>query len=128
MGAQISLLAKEGVQQARIELNPVDLGPVLVQISLEGNAARVDFHAEVASTRQAIESSLPALAGSLRDAGMTLAGGGVFQQAQQQSSGRHGTDDGRRRGGGTREPGDDGPAAVGTLRPATRRGLVDLVA
>ncbi|WP_284617094.1 flagellar hook-length control protein FliK [Aquabacterium humicola] len=131
MGAQISLMAKEGVQQARIELNPLDLGPVLVQISLDGNAARVDFHAEVASTRQAIESSLPTLAGSLRDAGMTLAGGGVFQQPQQQSSpGRHG-DDGHRRGSGPRGRDDDasaGPAGVSTVSAAPRRGLVDLVA
>ncbi|NRF68503.1 flagellar hook-length control protein FliK [Aquincola sp. S2] len=130
MGAQITLLAKDGVQQARIELNPVDLGPVLVQISLDGSAARVDFHAEVASTRQAIESSLPALAGSLRDAGMTLTGGGVFQQPQQQSSGRHGAEDGHRRHNGPGQRGNEGgPAAVSTtVRPGARRGLVDLVA
>jgi flagellar hook-length control protein FliK len=68
------------VQQARLQLHPQELGPVLVRIQLEGQAAQVHLAAEQAFTRQALEQALPALAGQLSDAGFTLAGGGVFEK------------------------------------------------
>ena len=40
--------------------------------------------AENGLTRQALEQSMPLLAGSLREAGLTLSGGGVFEQPRQQ--------------------------------------------
>ena len=80
-GLQVSLLAKDGVQQAELHLNPADLGPVSIRIALAGSEARIDFGADLASTRHAIEQGLPELAGALRDAGFTLAGGGVSQHA-----------------------------------------------
>lgn len=103
LGAQVSLLARNGVQSAELHLNPADMGPISVQITLEGTQAHVDFGADSASTRQLIESGLPELASALREAGLTLSGGGVSQHAQQQqgrgdasSSGQGG--DGRRAG------------------------------
>jgi len=79
LGVQVSVLAKGGVQQAELHLNPNELGPVSIHISLDGSAARVDFGADVAATREAIERGLPELASALHDAGFTLAGGGVSQ-------------------------------------------------
>jgi flagellar hook-length control protein FliK len=55
------------------------MGPVSVQIVMDGTQARVDFGADMVATRQAIEAGLPELASALRDAGFTLAGGGVSQ-------------------------------------------------
>ena len=81
LGVQVSVLAKDGVQQAELHLNPAELGPVSIHISLDGNAARVDFGADVAATRAVIERGLPELASALQDAGFTLAGGGVSQHA-----------------------------------------------
>jgi flagellar hook-length control protein FliK len=130
LGAQVTLLTREGVQQARLTLHPAEMGPISVQIALDGKAAHVDFHAEVAATRSAIEAALPALASALRDAGFTLAGGGVFQH----------------HGGGRQHAGDQAPAsqprpsassdsdlASGLVAPAlgrslSGRGLVDLYA
>lgn len=80
LAARVSVLARDGVQRAELRLHPVELGPVAVQIALDGTQARVDFGAEMLVTRSAIEASLPALAASLRDAGLTLSGGGVSQQ------------------------------------------------
>ena len=80
-GLQVSLLAKDGVQQAELHLNPADLGPVSIHIALAGSEARIDFGADLAGTRHAIEQGLPELASALRDAGFTLAGGGVSQHA-----------------------------------------------
>ena len=81
LGTQVSLLAKDGVQSAELHLNPAEMGPVSVQITLDGTQARVDFGADSAQTRQIIEAGLPELASALRDAGLTLSGGGVSQHA-----------------------------------------------
>ncbi|HEX7440312.1 MAG TPA: flagellar hook-length control protein FliK, partial [Caldimonas sp.] len=77
LGVQVSMLARDGIQRAELHLNPADMGPVSVQIVVDGTQARVDFGADVAATRQAIEAGLAELAGALRDAGLTLHGGGV---------------------------------------------------
>ena len=58
-----------------------------MQIVVDGSQAQVSFHAVQAETRQALEQSLPDLAAALQSQGLTLSGGGVFQQAQQQSQG-----------------------------------------
>lgn len=86
LGVQVSMLAADGVQQAELHLNPAEMGPISVQIAIDGTQAQVDFGADMASTRQLIENGLPELASALRDAGFTLTGGGVSQQARQGSS------------------------------------------
>ena len=103
-------------------LNPADMGPVSVQITLDGNQARVDFGADVASTRHAIEAGLPELAAALRDAGLTLSGGGVSQHA---SSGQSGAGSGNGgRGSGSAGPRSDvGAIGDATASPALRRTL-----
>ncbi|HEX4234531.1 MAG TPA: flagellar hook-length control protein FliK [Caldimonas sp.] len=102
LGVQVSQLAKDGVQHAELHLNPAETGPVSIHIAVEGTAARIDFGADLAATRHAIERGLPELASALRDAGLTLAGGGVSQHA------------------GSRERGGNDPAAGG--RASSRRG------
>jgi len=129
LGAQVTTFVREGVEHARLHLNPAELGPVTVRIRLDGDAAQVHLAVEHPLTRQALEQSMPLLAGSLREAGLTLSGGGVFQQARDGSngfgepaqagrSGTRGTDGGD---GGTPEP-----ALV--TRPVRLDGLVDLYA
>ncbi len=80
LGAQVSVLARDGVQHAELHLNPAEMGPISVHIRIDDTAARVDFHAGAAATREVIERGLPELASALREQGLTLAGGGVFQQ------------------------------------------------
>ena len=81
LGVQVSVLAQDGVQHAELHLNPAETGPVSIRISVDGDSARVEFGADLAATRQAIERGLPELASALRDAGLTLTGGGVSQHA-----------------------------------------------
>ena len=127
LGAQISLFTRDGVQTARLQLNPAEMGPITVQIALDGSAARVDFQADMASTRALIEASLPALAGALQEAGMTLAGGGVSQQPSSHQPPPQAEQPGRPRRG------EERPTASAAQPLPTRvhtgsRGLVDLVA
>ncbi|MFL6664224.1 MAG: flagellar hook-length control protein FliK, partial [Rhizobacter sp.] len=88
-GVEVSLLARDGVQQAELHLNPAEMGPVSVHIVLDGSQARVDFGADVAATRRVIEAGLPELAGALRDAGLTLAGGGVSEHSRGRQEAQH---------------------------------------
>jgi len=130
LGARVSLLAVDGVQQAELQLNPADMGPVSVQIVVDGGQAQVSFHAAQAETRQALEQSLPDLAAALQGQGLTLSGGGVFQQAPRDAD--HGEDrsdaghsSGASRGGNDRIGGMANTASA----PARRTvGLLDTFA
>jgi flagellar hook-length control protein FliK len=130
-GARIATLARDGIEQARIALNPAEMGPVSVQLELSGTQVRVELAAEIEATRVALEQALPALAGSLREAGFTLAGGGVFQQARGDASGQGGENGGM--AGGSTGLGDP-PGLVAEAALSARaggrapRGLVDLYA
>ena len=132
LGAQISVFIREGLQQARLQLNPAEMGPITVQIRLDGGSAQVHLAAEHAATRQALEQAMPSLAGSLRDSGLTLTGGGVFEQPRQPGSDSQ--DPGRptaRSDSGSGRPGDgtdNGLALPPGSMGAPRRGVVDLVA
>jgi flagellar hook-length control protein FliK len=141
LAAHITTFIRDGLQHARLELNPAEMGPLTVQIQLDGNAARVHMAAEHAGTRAALEQAMPQLAGSLREGGLTLSGGGVFEQPRQPQSqaqpqpqagnGGHGDGAGR----GTTQAGRDAasPALGGATGPSgnwgrRQAGLVDLVA
>lgn len=130
LGAQLSILVKDGVSEARLHLNPAEMGPITVQIHIEGQTARVEMVAEHAATRQALEQSMPALAGALRESGLTLTGGGVFEQARDP---RQGDPEGRpiRRGlGGTGTTSGEGvELSPDSGRPARLpAGVVDVYA
>lgn len=131
LGAQVTLLVRDGVEEARLQLNPAEMGPVTVKIALDGARATVEFSADLAATRQVLEQTLPDLAAALHDQGLMLAGGGVFEPPRdgRQDPAR---DDGR---GQPREPGRGGPAggdapAAGAAAPraGARRGLLDTYA
>lgn len=101
LGVQVTVLAKDGIQQAELHLNPAEMGPISVQIAIDGTQAQVNFGADSAATRQIIESGLPELAASLREAGFTLSGGGVHSQARGREQG-DAEGRGERSQGGTR--------------------------
>jgi flagellar hook-length control protein FliK len=140
LATQVRWWAQEGVQQAQLTLNPVEMGPVAVRIVVvDGREARIDFGADVAATRGAIEAALPVLAAALDEGGLKLAGGGVHdgaaqrqalwqqqqQQHQQQHAGRNVTavTNGTAAGAAV-----DAATAAAVARPSPGRGLVDLVA
>ena len=129
LATQVSWLVRDGVQQARLSLNPAEMGPVTVRIVLDGTQARVDFSADMVATRAAIETSLPTLAAALHDRGLTLAGGGVSDgQPRSGAQGDRGQQAPGHRGAGDSRP--QGPASEGRSGTSMRveRGLVDLIA
>ena len=127
LGAQMSVLVRDGIEHAQLKLNPADMGPIEVRISVDGSQAQVDFSAAHAQTRQALQDAVPALATALREQGLTLTGGGVFEQPREQ------------RGEGSAanassaltmpERGSDEPLpAAAAPRPLRARGVLDLYA
>lgn len=134
LSASVSLLIQDGVHEAQLQLNPADMGPVAIQIQLDGQQAQVNFHAAQADTREVLMRSMPELAAALQNQGITLSGGGVFAQTQSGNgqSGRDADGDGRgdgRRGVGRGGAGDDGLTSVArSERRTAPRGLVDLYA
>ncbi len=140
-GYRIAVLVQGGIESAQLQLHPADMGPVTVQIVVEGQTAQVQLSALQADTRQALEASLPQLASQLRESGLTLTGGGVFEQApQQQGASQQATSDNQDRGSrqgqadsgrGTATQPAPAPENTRTVRTAAdlqRRGVVDLVA
>jgi flagellar hook-length control protein FliK len=111
LGSQVSWFARAGVQQAELHLNPAEMGPVSIHIVLDGQQAQVNFGADSPLTRQIIESGMPELAGALRDAGLTLTGGGVSQHA-----------------GGQRQPAEREGSQGGTAADARAQAASDAVA
>lgn len=139
LGAQLHVFLRDGIQHARLQLHPAELGPLTVQILLDGATAQVRLAAEHPLTRQALEQAMPTLAGTLRESGLTLTGGGVFEQPAQpqaqsqtpsQPDGRSPSAERSAAARGDRTGRDaPGQAEAATLRTlAPRRGVVDLVA
>jgi flagellar hook-length control protein FliK len=127
LGSQLSVLVRNGIEHAQLKLNPAEMGPIEVRISIDGQQAQVDFSAAQAHTRQALQDAVPALATALRESGLTLTGGGVFEQpresrgdapTQPQAGGRVAT-----------ELGSDEPLPPNaTPRLPRTRGVLDLYA
>lgn len=127
LGAHLVTLVRDGTEHAQLRLHPAELGPITVQINLDGNQARIDFHALHAATRDALLDAVPVLAGALREAGLTLTGGGVFEQPRDAHAGQ---------GDGRWAPGH-GPysaapataaAAAGPAAARRSQGVLDLYA
>lgn len=141
MMSQVVNLAHDGVQQAELHLNPAGMGPIMVQIAISQDQARIQFEAAHAGTRALIEQSLPTLAQSLRDDGLQLAASSVVapptaaqdlgasaQGGQSDSSGQgwagaNGADG----GAAGRDPGRHAGQAGGARRgPGALSGVSDL--
>jgi flagellar hook-length control protein FliK len=129
LGTQLRVMVRDGIEHAQLKLNPADLGPIEVRIDLQGAQAQVDFSAAHAATRQALQEAVPALASALRESGLTLTGGGVFDQPREQrgearqEGARPGTAPSAGAGGTVRETAAPQPA-----RLSRARGAVDLYA
>jgi len=90
----------------------------------------VSFHAAHAETRAALEKSLPDLAAALQGQGLTLSGGGVFQQAPRDSSESSDREEGTGRSARAGSISRIGAAGTSTAATPARRtvGLLDTFA
>jgi len=127
LAQQVTVMVKDGEHTARLRLDPPDLGPLEVRLSMARNddgVAHAQFVSPHAAVRDALEAALPQLRAVLADNGITLGQASVgegFAQQQprepQRFAGRH-----------AGERGNDTIDAVAASRASVRHGLVDTFA
>ncbi len=79
---RLQVFARNGVQEATLQLHPAELGRLQVSITTDGDQARVVFVADNAAARDAIEQSMPRLRELLAQSGLQLAHSDVSGQSQ----------------------------------------------
>lgn len=116
----------QGVRVIEMRLDPPDLGPVRISLSLAGEQASAMFLSPHAAVRQAIELALPQLQQALADAGIQLGQTSVGEQNQETE--RNLAQGNRRDGGEGGGTGTDAALAEAPVRTTAPRGLVDTFA
>jgi flagellar hook-length control protein FliK len=121
-------------QTASLTLNPPDLGPVQVVLSVSNGQADVTFSSSQLEVRQALENALPRLQEMMGESGIALgnatvnagmSNGGQTQQDQAAASSGFGRGNDNGRGNGRRgNGGNDAVVGETTVRPATRTAMI----
>jgi len=132
-GQKVVWMARAEQQNAQININPPQLGPIQITINLDGDKASAVFASPHSEVRQAIETAMPRLREMLADAGINLGQANVgsqFAQQQNPQENRQGTSEsGRLAVDNAILPGQAGLATGGTVAIAQgAKGLVDLFA
>jgi len=127
MGERLVMLAKQDVQQARLQLNPRELGPVQVSILVKDDAATLTFTAMHAVTREALDAELPRLRQMLQDNGFDDVTITVNQEDNRGLAGRNGEDqDGKEgRSGLSDDDSAEQDSGTGTAEGSRHVGLID---
>lgn len=136
LGERLRWLSEAGVQEARLQLHPKELGAIDIRIRVEHQTASVWFGADHPAARAALEATLPQLRERLAADGLQLGQAEVGSQSQspaqgqsnRQGSAGEGQSGAQLRG---RAPGDSDeraaavPASERLAAVVRHRGLVD---
>lgn len=137
VGQKIVYMVGSEEQTANLTLNPPDLGPMQVVLSISNDQASVTFSSNQLEVRQALENALPRLREMMSESGIALGNASVNagmpdgRQAQDQQAR---SSDGFGRSGRRGDDGAAGGVADAAARPVTRtailgdRGMVDTFA
>lgn len=90
LGQQVTWLSGQEVKQAQIRLNPQDLGPLDVKVSVEHGRVDVSFMTQHPATTAAVQQGLDQLHQMLGGQGLSLGHTTVGQHAQQQFGAQQG--------------------------------------
>lgn len=80
LNERVTWMASRNIQNAEIRMSPPELGPLRVQVSIDEGSAQVNFDAQHAMTREAIELALPRLREMLSENGLLLTDVSVSDQ------------------------------------------------
>jgi flagellar hook-length control protein FliK len=81
LGDRLIWMAGHKRQVAELHLNPPDLGPLKITLTLNDDQASAQFVSAHAAVREAIESAMPRLREMLADSGITLGNASVSTDA-----------------------------------------------
>jgi flagellar hook-length control protein FliK len=119
VAGRIVWIAKHDHTMARLELNPPDLGPIHVRLSVQGEHAQVSINAHHALTREALDGSLDRLRDALLEEGFTQVDVNVGQDRGRNAQPHAGFPELASRTGPTEAPSE------AMLRPRVPLGLLD---
>ena len=91
LGEKMVWMASQQLQVAELHLNPPELGPLQVTLTISNDQASAQFVSQHASVRDAIESAMPRLREMLAEGGITLGNTSVGAESfpgQAQQDGR----------------------------------------
>lgn len=114
----------KGVSEVRIRLNPEDLGPLDIQIKLDGDKVNVRFDMADSSVRDVVQTSLPSLSSLLSARGLQLDQAQVFSQGRGHGTPPHPQHAPSSFSSSSADPGAENPIAT-AVRAFVRRGLLD---
>lgn len=94
LGAKVVVVVRDGQQSAEMQLNPPNLGPLEVRLSVQNDQTTLMFVSAHASVREAIQAALPRLSGMFAESGLsmgsvTVGDQSLAQQQQQQQNGQN---------------------------------------
>lgn len=91
LGADIQLMLRDGFGTAELSLNPVDLGPIHIELKIREQVADISFSVTNPVTREAIEKSLSHLNELLMHKGVSLGSSNVAGDSagNRQAHGHH---------------------------------------
>jgi hypothetical protein len=80
IATHLRVMKSGGVSEARLQLNPAELGRLSIQIASQDSEVKVSFVVESQQAKQVIENAMPRLRDLLDSAGLDLTESGVDQQ------------------------------------------------
>jgi flagellar hook-length control protein FliK len=138
VGQKVVYMVGSEEQTASLTLNPPDLGPLQVVLSVSNDQASVTFSANQEEVRQALENALPRLREMMSESGIALGNATVNagmpdgrqgqEQAARNGGGFGGNGNGRDRGDGSSASDDAAPRTITRTAMLGDRGMVDTFA
>ncbi|MGR9012708.1 MAG: flagellar hook-length control protein FliK [Gammaproteobacteria bacterium] len=135
LGERIVWMSSKAIPSAEIRLNPQHLGPISVRVDVADNQATVNFSAQHAATREALEASIPKLremmsAQQVDLVDVNISQGAMSDQGRQQSQKSAQTAEGQGHGeaGGATDGVDDIEQEIENGRAVVSNGLLSIYA
>ena len=124
MGERLVFMARNGVQEAKMQVTPRHMGPIDIKVSVnQEQQANVTFVTTNSAARETIDAAMPRLREMFDQAGLNLAESEVSQRHPQQD--QKGESAGDERGGNDqfsdgrdRDSDDSAEAQIGYVRPS----------
>jgi hypothetical protein len=81
---RVNMVIKGGIQEARIQLSPPEMGRLEIKVTTDSDTAKVMFSVDNVAARDAIEQAIPRLRELLEQGGLQLSHAGVSDHSESQ--------------------------------------------
>ena len=128
LGQKLVWMVADKLHVAEMHINPPQLGPVDIKLTVDGNETTAVFTSPHSEVRQVLESSLPKLREVLAESGIMLGNASVTADSPRDGSAFAQPQQRMPRLGGDAGPGMEQESMRPAAAPVRGRGLVDLFA